>query len=112
MGVAGSIKSGDITNDIVVKAVGGQDLRANIYPKSKHGQAVITVNGAQVVYPDFVASNGVIHFVSDVLSIYSGEDHRRGCVFRSKVLHSSHCSHRGGPCLSPVHTWTLYYQTK
>merc|ERR1712126_668946 len=71
--VAGSIKSGDITNDIVVKAVGGQDLRANIYPKSKHGQAVITVNGAQVVYPDFVASNGVIHFVSDVLYPFTPE---------------------------------------
>merc|ERR1711872_546624 len=61
--VAGSVKSGDITNDIVVKAVGGQDIRANIYRK-KHGYGVITVNGAQVVHPDFVASNGVIHFVS------------------------------------------------
>merc|ERR1719193_827283 len=71
--VAGSIKSGDITNDIVVKAVGGQDLRANIYSKSKHGQGVITVNGAQVVYPDFVATNGVIHFVSDVLYPFTPE---------------------------------------
>jgi len=71
--VAGNVKSGDITNDIVVKAVGGQDIRANIYPKSKHGNGVITVNGAQVVYPDFVASNGVIHFVSDVLYPFTPE---------------------------------------
>merc|ERR1712126_160807 len=71
--VAGSVKSGDITNDIVVKAVGGQDLRANIYTKSKHGHGVITVNGAQVVHPDIVASNGVIHFVSDVLYPFTPE---------------------------------------
>merc|ERR1712002_572268 len=70
--VAGSVKSGDITNDIVVKAVGGQDIRANIYRK-KHGHGVITVNGAQVVHPDFVASNGVIHFVSDVLYPFTPE---------------------------------------
>merc|ERR1711872_761329 len=70
--VAGSVKSGDITNDIVVKAVGGQDIRANIYRK-KHGYGVITVNGAQVVHPDFVASNGVIHFVSDVLYPFTPE---------------------------------------
>merc|ERR1711964_115840 len=56
--VSGSIKSGDITNDIVVKAVGGSDLRANIYRKSKYCHGVITVNGAKVVYPDLVASNG------------------------------------------------------
>merc|ERR1712240_446033 len=72
--VAGSIKSKDITNDIVVKAVGGSDLRANIYgKKGKHGKGVITVNGAQVVYPDQVASNGVIHFVSDVLYPFTPE---------------------------------------
>merc|ERR1712002_471351 len=72
--VAGSIKSKDITNDIVVKAVGGSDIRANIYgKKGKHGKGVITVNGAQVVYRDQVASNGVIHFLSDVLYPFTPE---------------------------------------
>merc|ERR1712002_996914 len=36
-------------------------------------QGVITVNGAQVVYRDQVASNGVIHFVSDVLYPFTPE---------------------------------------
>merc|ERR1712077_165422 len=50
--VAGNVKSGDITNDIVVKAVGGQDLRANIYLKSNYYDGFVTVNGARVTHPD------------------------------------------------------------
>merc|ERR1711872_918459 len=71
--VAGNVKSGDITNDIVVKAVGGQDIRANIYLKSNYYDGFVTVNGARVTHPDFVASNGVIHFVSDVLYPFTPE---------------------------------------
>merc|ERR1712115_63347 len=71
--VAGSVKSGDITNDIVVKAVGGQDLRANIYLKSNYYDGFVTVNGARVTHPDLVADNGVIHFVSDVLYPFTPE---------------------------------------
>merc|ERR1712098_320950 len=40
--VASNVKSGDITNDIVVKAVGGQDLRANIYLKSNYYDGFVT----------------------------------------------------------------------
>merc|ERR1712240_652158 len=71
--VAGNVKSGDITNDIVVKAVGGQDIRANIYLKSNYYDGFVTVNGARVTHPDLVASNGVIHFVSDVLYPFTPE---------------------------------------
>jgi len=71
--VAGNVKSGDITNDIVVKAVGGQDLRANIYLKSNYYDGFVTVNGARVTHPDLIADNGVIHFVSDVLYPFTPE---------------------------------------
>merc|ERR1712240_595221 len=71
--VAGNVKSGDITNDIVVKAVGGQDIRANIYLKSNYYDGFVTVNGARVTHPDLVASNGVIHFESDVLYPFTPE---------------------------------------
>merc|ERR1712115_155460 len=72
--VAGNVKSGDITNDIVVKAVGGQDLRANIYLKSNYYDGFVTVNGARVTHPDLIADNGVIHFVSDVLYPFTPEN--------------------------------------
>merc|ERR1712215_167611 len=71
--VAGNVKSGDITNNIVVKAVGGQDLRANIYLKSNYYDGFVTVNGARVTHPDLIADNGVIHFVSDVLYPFTPE---------------------------------------
>merc|ERR1712126_530077 len=71
--VAGHVKSGDITNDIVMKAVGGQDLRANIYLKSNYYDGFVTVNGARVTHPDLIADNGVIHFVSDVLYPFTPE---------------------------------------
>merc|ERR1712126_308730 len=71
--VAGHVKSGDITNDIVVKAVGGQDIRANIYLKSNYYDGFVTVNGARVTHPDLIADNGVIHFVSDVLYPFTPE---------------------------------------
>merc|ERR1711964_892202 len=71
--VAGNVKSGDITNDIVVKAVGGQDIRANIYLKSNYYDGFVTVNGARVTHPDLIADNGVIHFVSDVLYPFTPE---------------------------------------
>merc|ERR1712058_208456 len=71
--VASNVKSGDITNDIVVKAVGGQDLRANIYLKSNYYDGFVTVNGARVTHPDLIADNGVIHFVSDVLYPFTPE---------------------------------------
>merc|ERR1711872_460147 len=71
--VAGNVNSGDITNDIVVKAVGGQDIRANIYLKSNYYDGFVTVNGARVTHPDLIADNGVIHFVSDVLYPFTPE---------------------------------------
>merc|ERR1712214_141990 len=55
---AGEVKSTDITNDATVA---GDKIRANIYP------GAITINGKQVIKPDIMASNGVIHLVSDVI---------------------------------------------
>merc|ERR1712180_111684 len=59
--VAGEVKSTDITNDITVATLAGDKIRANIYP------GAITINGKQVIKPDIMASNGVIHLVSDVI---------------------------------------------
>merc|ERR1712045_29613 len=59
--VAGEVKSTDITNDATVATLAGDKIRANIYP------GAITINGKQVIKPDIMASNGVIHLVSDVI---------------------------------------------
>ena len=60
-GVAGEVKSTDLTNDATVATLAGDKIRTNIYPGK------ITVNGKQVIKPDIMASNGVIHLVSDVI---------------------------------------------
>merc|ERR1711962_488614 len=65
--VAGIINSEDITNDNMVETVGGRVIRENVYLKSKFYDGFFTVNGARISKSDLVASNGVIHLVSDVL---------------------------------------------
>merc|ERR1712242_91925 len=60
-GVPGEVKSTDLTNDATVATLAGDKIRANIYP------GAITVNGKRVFKPDIMASNGVIHLVSDVI---------------------------------------------
>merc|ERR1712241_1060880 len=60
--VAGEVKSTDIVNDGTAATLAGDKIRTNIYP------GAITVNGKQVIKPDIMASNGVIHLVSDVIN--------------------------------------------
>merc|ERR1712042_150620 len=60
--VAGEVKSTDIVNDATVATLAGDKIRTNIYP------GAITVNGKRVFKPDIMASNGVIHLVSDVIN--------------------------------------------
>jgi len=60
-GVPGEVKSTDLTNDATVATLAGDKIRINIYP------GAITVNGKRVFKPDIMASNGVIHLVSDVI---------------------------------------------
>merc|ERR1712142_599482 len=59
--VAGEVKSTDITNDATVATLAGDKIRTNIY------NGAVTVNGKQVIKPDIMATNGVIHLVSDVI---------------------------------------------
>merc|ERR1712062_339034 len=60
--VAGEVKSTDIVNDGTAATLAGDKIRTNIYP------GAITVNGKQVIKPDIMASNGVIHLVSEVIN--------------------------------------------
>merc|ERR1712098_395618 len=65
--VTGTINSENITNDLTVETVGGGVIRENVYLKSRFYDGFFTVNGARISKSDLVASNGVIHLVSDVL---------------------------------------------
>merc|ERR1712045_837545 len=58
--VSGEVKSTDIVNDGTAATLAGDKIRTNIYP------GAITVK--QVIKPDIMASNGVIHLVSDVIN--------------------------------------------
>jgi len=65
--VPGKIKSTDLANDITVKSVEGSQLRVNIYLKSNFYNGFVTVNGKYVKKTDIMATNAIIHTVSDVL---------------------------------------------
>jgi len=63
--VPGAVMSKDITDDLTATSAEGSDLRANIF--TKYGRDFITINGKSVQYPDIQASNGIIHFMKDVI---------------------------------------------
>jgi len=63
--VPGAVTSKDITDDLMATSAEGSDLRANIF--TRYGREFITINGKSVQYPDIQASNGIIHFMKDVI---------------------------------------------
>jgi len=68
--IEGAVKSSDIVNDITVPTLEGGEIRANVYCKNRekyHPGGLVTINGKQVIRPDIIASNGVVHIIADVL---------------------------------------------
>jgi len=65
--VPGAVLSSDLTNDLLAETAAGSSLRLNIYSKLPHYTPFVTVNGKRVVEADVEATNGVIHFISDVI---------------------------------------------
>ncbi|XP_060067890.1 transforming growth factor-beta-induced protein ig-h3-like [Ylistrum balloti] len=60
--VSGNVTSNQLKNDMVVDTVEGTSkLRVNIYGSK------VTVDGANVILPDQLATNGVVHMVDKVL---------------------------------------------
>ncbi len=57
----GNVKSGDLTNNMMVKTLGGKDLKVML-----SGDKVM-INDANVTMPNVEASNGVVHVVDKVI---------------------------------------------
>ena len=58
--VPGKVMSGDISNNMMAKTVQGGDLTIMT-------EGGVTVNGANVISADVMASNGVIHVIDQVI---------------------------------------------
>merc|ERR1711887_185651 len=59
-----------LVNQITVPTLEGGEIRANVYCKNRekyHPGGLVTINGKQVIRPDIIASNGVVHIIADVL---------------------------------------------
>ena len=65
--VPGTVLSTNLTNDAMVKTVGGNELRTNIYLKSDFYDGFTTINGKRIEKADIEATNGVIHIITDVI---------------------------------------------
>lgn len=65
--VPGAVLSSDLTNDQLAETAAANSLRINIYSKLPNYTPFVTVNGKRVEKADVEASNGVIHFISDVI---------------------------------------------
>ncbi|NPV61456.1 MAG: fasciclin domain-containing protein [Methanotrichaceae archaeon] len=59
--VPGEVVSSDLANGMKLQTVEGQDLTVNITDGS------VMIDGAKVIQPDVMASNGVIHAIDTVL---------------------------------------------
>jgi uncharacterized surface protein with fasciclin (FAS1) repeats len=59
-GVCGKVMSGDLSNDMMVQTVQGDEVTIMT-------EGGVTVNTANVVTPDIEASNGVIHVIDAVI---------------------------------------------
>jgi len=61
--ISGAVLSTSLANDLVVPtAFTGTSIRINVY-----SNGVATVNGARIVETDYIASNGVVHVINEVL---------------------------------------------
>merc|ERR1711994_694103 len=58
----------------LVDTAEGSKLRVNVYMKKFYYDGFITVNGKRVSRTDVTASNGVVHFITDVIDVFANED--------------------------------------
>merc|ERR1711953_924612 len=73
--VPAEVKSSDvISDDVLVDTAEGSKLRVNVYMKKFYYDGFITVNGKRVSRTDVTASNGVVHFITDVIDVFANED--------------------------------------
>merc|ERR1712020_774332 len=73
--VPAEVKSSDVTSDdVLVDTAEGSKLRVNVYMKKFYYDGFITVNGKRVSRTDVTASNGVVHFITDVIDVFANED--------------------------------------
>merc|ERR1712045_369751 len=75
--VGSEIKSSDLTQeDVFVSSSepAGSKLRINTYMKRFYYDGFLTVNGKRISRTDVMASNGVIHFITDVIDNFANDD--------------------------------------
>jgi len=75
--VGSEIKSSDLTQeDVFVSSSepAGSKLRINTYMKRFYYDGFLTVNGKRISRTDVMASNGVIHFITDVIDVFANDD--------------------------------------
>jgi len=75
--IPAEIKSFDITEDDVSVASAtpeGTKLRVNTYMKRFYYDGFLTVNGKRISRTDVVATNGVVHFITDVIDTPAVDD--------------------------------------
>merc|ERR1712209_365469 len=67
--IPAEVKSSAVTDmDTLVDSAEGSKLRVNVYMKKFYYDGFITVNGKRVSRTDVMASNGVVHFIIDVIA--------------------------------------------
>merc|ERR1712193_22910 len=73
--VPSEVKSSDIyLDDLLVDSAEGTKLRVNTYMKRFYYDGFLTVNGKRISRTDVLATNGVVHFISDVIDTLASED--------------------------------------
>jgi len=73
--IPSEVKSSDIyQDDLLVASAEGTKLRVNTYMKKFYYDGFLTVNGKRISRTDVLATNGVVHFISDVIDTLASED--------------------------------------
>merc|ERR1711997_64097 len=61
-------------DDLLLASAEGTKLRVNTYMKRFYYDGFLTVNGKRISRTDVLATNGVVHFISDVIDTLASED--------------------------------------
>merc|ERR1712021_9962 len=73
--IPSEVKSSDIyQDDLLVASAEGTKLRVNTYMKRFYYDGFLTVNGKRISRTDVLATNGVVHFISDVIDTLASDD--------------------------------------